>query len=177
MSREYYFYPAEQKDGKYYPALLERDNDKLDPATCYWTGADYIPDEVKEELEKNLIDPKDMQGEFIPYMCLDENLEGRYMYELSSKFVEEHSGSGMVVGYMPVETVLEAQKYEEPLSEFKYEYIKPEIYAELPNKDKYMRVSYMDYTSLEYICRVLHNAIWNLRWFEKDLCIIMVYSY
>lgn len=183
MSREYYFYPAIKRDDGYYPALLERDWDKneLHPSSCYFTNADFISDEDKEKLEWNRIDPRQMKGEFIKWFTLDERsgdeFDPMFVYELSKKFIEKHSGSGLVVGYMPTDTVVEASKNDIPLVEYKDELIKPEIYAENPHKDEFMRVSFVDYQSLEHICGLLNETLWNLNYYNNDVCMLAYYSY
>ena len=46
MSREYYFYPVEKKNEQYIPVLFEKTKEGLEPAMCFWTNADYVPEEV-----------------------------------------------------------------------------------------------------------------------------------
>lgn len=181
MSREYYFYPSEKRHDSYYPALLEPDNGDFDPAACYWTNADCVSDEVKELFEDRRIDPGNMKGEFAKYMNLDDceesDLKMIYVYELSYDFIRNHSGSGLVIGYTPVDTVIEANRDDVPLSEYKYELIPPEIYTEHPHKDSFIRVSFIDYTSLEHICGILDIALSNLKWYEKELCMLVHYPF
>ena len=171
MSREYYYYPAIKKEDGYYPILFEKKEEGLEPATCYW-HYDHIDEDTKDVIEEHRISPNSLKGEFRKYFYLDEIEPNMiYAFVLDRYDIEKFADNGLVIGYVPIDIALECK---DDIEAYKEEMISAEIYAELPNREDYVRVSFVDRFSLGYIASRLNDGLWNI---EGDACIIAYYSY
>lgn len=181
MGRSYYYYVAEKKENEYYPILFERDKDGFSPLSVIHHNADMIDEEFQEFLEPRRVDADLLKGEFRESFCLDdqEDLKYLFIYEISKDEIEEYGGSGLVQGYMPIDTVIMAEKYENSLDEYKYALISAQIYADLPRskQNKYMKVAYIDWLSREQIFGKLKSMLWQINTWDKEVCILAHYSY
>lgn len=181
MSREFYYYPAEKKEDGFYPLLFEKDEDGFSPVSCLWHNADRTPDDLREIIESNRIDVSLLKGEFRDYFSLDErdNFSTMFVYDLSKADIDRFSGSGLVQGYLPIEMVLEAKRDECELSEYLYDVIPAEIYADLPSskQNEYMKVSFINWMSKERIMGKLQDVLWNLSTWSKDVHVLVDFSY
>ena len=155
MSREFIFFPAVKRDGKYEP-YAEINGGPLD---IMWRNARGL---------------ESMRYDF-PSVRDEELGEGfrRYFGETAPGDIsvisdpESLADSGLVTGYVKHEEMTDC---DEP------HMIAPEIMAELPDRIRmnYGHVAYVDTASIGYICSVLSEFAWSQ---SEKIEFLMLFSY